>query len=131
MVATGRKCKNEIFYRASDGITKSIDRKWLLYEYDIRFAEGSGTAIGRAMQEEKVLTLQGAGLMDPQSALERMGIKGVGQIVERFHDALERLGWLQTTDIEIAGVAHAGSLTDTIGASSVSRSPASTRSSIG
>lgn len=84
MVATGKKCKEPIWYRASDGKMKSMDPAMLLYEYDIRFAEGSGTAVGRADQEEKVFSLAGAGMIDTQTALERMGVKGIPQILDRL-----------------------------------------------
>jgi len=87
MVATGKKCKGPIWYRANSGSLKSIDPSYLFRQYDIRMAPSSGTVVGRAQQEEKVLALHGQGLMDSQSALERLGVKGVNQILERMQEA--------------------------------------------
>ena len=84
MVATGKKARGPIWYKGSDGNMKSIDPRLLCYEYDIRMAPSSGTAIGRAEQEEKVLSLHGQGLVDTQTALERLNIKGIGSIMDRL-----------------------------------------------
>lgn len=91
MVATAKKAKGPIWYRANDGALKSMDPAMLLYEYDIRFAEGTGTVPGRQAQEDKVMNLVGAGLMDQQSGLERIGIKGVGTIMNRLSAAAKAM----------------------------------------
>lgn len=83
MVATGRKAKAPIYFRGSNGMMTSVDPAWLTYEYDIRFAQGSGTALGRAMNEEKYLGLHGAGLIDQQTALERLGVPNIPVILQR------------------------------------------------
>jgi len=87
MYATGKKAKGPILYRASSGQMKEIDPEVLTMDYDIRFAVGSGTAISRRLQEEKVLGLFDRGLMDQESTLERLGIKNVPQIMERLQAA--------------------------------------------
>lgn len=84
MLATGRKAKGPIYYRGSDGETKSLDPGELLYEYDIQFAPSSGTVVGRAQTEEKILALHGNGLIDNQTALERLNVKGVPEILKRM-----------------------------------------------
>jgi len=84
MVATGRKAKGPIYFRASNGQTAAVDPAWLCYEYDIRFAQGSGTALGRAMNEEKYLGLAQAGLIDQQTALEKMGVPNIPVILQRL-----------------------------------------------
>ena len=84
MYATGKKAKGPILYRASSGEMKEIDPAILTGDYDIRVAQGSGTTVSRAMQEEKVLNLFELGLMDPTSTLERLGIKNVPEIMGRL-----------------------------------------------
>lgn len=84
LMASAKKLPANISFLASNGKVQPFGIDALLYEYDFRFAPGSGTAVGRELQEEKVLTLKGAGLLDTQSALERLNIGGVGEIMPRL-----------------------------------------------
>lgn len=84
MYATGRKMDPSTLFMASDGKVKPVDPKMLTMEYDIRFAQGSGTVIGRAQQEEKTIALRQQGLIDTQSTLERLNIRGIPQIMSRL-----------------------------------------------
>jgi len=84
MYLTGKKASNAILYRASSGEMKEMDPELLTRDFDIRFAQGSGTAVSRTMQEEKVLGLFDRGLMDRQSVLERLGMKGIPVIMQRL-----------------------------------------------
>ena len=89
MNATGRKLDPGTMFMAQNGNMKPVAPQVFVYEYEIRFAPGSGTAIGRAQQEEKYLGLFQAGLVDPQTALEHMNVKGVPQILGRQQLMLE------------------------------------------
>jgi hypothetical protein len=84
MVATGKKAKGPILFRGSNGQTLSVDPAWLTYEYDIRFAQGSGSVLGRAANEEKTQGLFAAGLIDQQTALEGLGQRGIPTILQRM-----------------------------------------------
>lgn len=84
MVATGKKAKGPIFFRANGGATKSIDPALLCEEYDIRFAQGSGTALGRATNEEKNLQLYSAGLIDQQTAMEKLNVPNIPVVLQRL-----------------------------------------------
>ena len=70
--------------RGAAQLTKAFGRNALLYEFDIRFAQGSGSALGRAMREDKILTLRSQGLIDIQTALEGLGMPNVPQIIQRL-----------------------------------------------
>ena len=84
MVATGKKAKEPIFFRGANGAMTSVDPAWLCYEYEVRFAKGSGSVLGRAANEEKTLTLVQAGMIDQQTALERLGEPNIPVILERM-----------------------------------------------
>lgn len=84
MYATGKKAKQDIYFRGSNGQLVALDPAMLCYEYDIRFAQGSGTALGRAMNEEKYQGLYQMGLVDQQTALEKMGVPNIPVIVNRL-----------------------------------------------
>jgi len=84
MYLTGKKAKTGIMYRASSGEMREMDPELLTRDFDIRFAQGSGTVVSRALQEEKVLGLFDRGLMDKQSVLERLGVKNIGTIMQRL-----------------------------------------------
>jgi hypothetical protein len=84
MVATGKKCKQPIYFRARNGEQDSIDPAWLRYEYDIRFAKGSGTLLGRAANEDKYLQLAQTGLIDQQTALEAFDVPNIPTIMQRL-----------------------------------------------
>jgi len=84
MVATGKKAKSTIWFRGSNGQLKPMDPEWLTREYDIRFADGSGTVHGREEQEQKVMGMVQAGMMDQQSAMEALGVKNIPQIMQRL-----------------------------------------------
>jgi hypothetical protein len=84
MYATGCKARQDIFFRGSNGMVKRLDPAWLCYEYDVRFAQGSGSALGRAANEQKYLGLAQAGLIDQQTALEAMGVPNIPVILERL-----------------------------------------------
>lgn len=82
--ATGKKLPVGLQFIANDGSVQPVDPKLFTYEFDIRFAPGSGTVIGRSQQEEKTLMLRGQGLLDTQTTLERMGVKGIPQVMKRL-----------------------------------------------
>lgn len=87
MVATARKAKVEAgqpWYRTKAGELLALNRDLVFGEWGISFAPGSGTTAGRQAEEERSLTLFQAGLIDPQTALERSGIKGAPEIVARL-----------------------------------------------
>lgn len=84
MVATGRKAKGPIYFRGSNGQTRSIDPTLLCYEYDIRFAQGTGSVLGRAAGEEKFQNLYQLGLVDQQTALEKLGVQNIPTILQRI-----------------------------------------------
>jgi len=84
MVATGKKCKSYIYFRGRNGKTIGIDPAWLTYEYDVRFARGSGSVLGRMANEEKTMNLAQAGLIDQQTALERLGVDNIPTILQRM-----------------------------------------------
>lgn len=83
LVATGKKCKQAIYFRGRNGQSMSIDPAWLTWEYDIRFARGTGSVLGRAANEEKIKGLAEAGLIDHQSALEALDIPNIPTIMQR------------------------------------------------
>lgn len=84
LVATGKKCKERIYFRGRNGQTTSIDPAWLCYEYDLRFARGTGSVLGRAAKEEKTMGLAEAGLIDQQTALEALDIPNIPVILQRM-----------------------------------------------
>ncbi len=84
LVATGKKAKASIHFKATDGTMKSVDPAWLCYDYDIRFAQGTGSVLGRAANEEKYLQLFGSGLIDQQTALEKLGVTNIPTILQRM-----------------------------------------------
>ncbi len=84
LYSTARKANTVILGRGAAALTKAFDKNALLYEFDIRFAQGSGSALGRAMREDKVLTLRGQGLLDIQTTLEQLGMPNVPQIIQRL-----------------------------------------------
>lgn len=89
MHATGCKLDPGIMFLAQNGNMKRLDPKSLTHEFDIRFAPGSGTAVGRAASEEKNLGLFQAGLLDPQTALERLNVRGIPMILMRRQAMLQ------------------------------------------
>ena len=84
MFATGCKARQDIFFRGANGMTQRVDPRWLCYEYDIRFAQGTGSALGRAANEQKYLGAAQAGLIDQQTALEGMGFPNIPTILQRM-----------------------------------------------
>lgn len=85
MVATARKAQGPIWFRANTGDMKALDPSLAAYEFDVRFAEGTGTAVSRAAQEDKILSLRQLGLMDAQSTLERLSISNVPEVLKRLN----------------------------------------------
>jgi len=83
LVLTARKAKGMIPYRAANGMMTAIDPQTLLMQYDIRFAEGTGTVISRQMSEEKNLNLFDRGLLDQQTTLEKLGVTNIPVIMAR------------------------------------------------
>lgn len=83
MVATGKKAKQPIWFRGSNGLPASIDPAWLCYEYDVRFATGTGSVLGRAANEEKYQNAFQLGLIDQQTALEGIGMPNIPAILQR------------------------------------------------
>lgn len=83
MVATGRKAKQPIAFRAANGIARTIKPETLLLEYDIRFAQGTGTVVSKQIKEEKELGLFDRGLLDQQTTLERLGETNIQTIMDR------------------------------------------------
>jgi anti-sigma-K factor RskA len=69
--------------RASGGKDVSMSRSELLYDYDIRWAEGSGTEVARREQEDKVLQLFQLGLVDAQYAIGALDLKGKEDLIQR------------------------------------------------
>lgn len=84
LMATARKLPANVAFKADNGNMEPWNIPDLLYEYDITFAPGSGTVVGREMQEEKVMALVQGGLIDRQTALERLNVKGVPDIMARL-----------------------------------------------
>lgn len=84
LVATGKKCKERIYFRGRNGESSSIDPAWLCYEYDIRFARGTGSVLGRATNEEKYMNMAGAGLIDRETALEALDVPNIPTILKRL-----------------------------------------------
>lgn len=84
LYATGLKLDPGTQFQTSSGKMEALNPKLLTLELDIRFAQGSGTVSGRAQQEEKTLALRGQGLLDTQTTLERLNVKGIPQIIERL-----------------------------------------------
>ena len=83
LVATGKKCKERIYFRGRNGAQSSVDPAWLTYEYDIRFARGTGSVLGRAAKEEKTMNLFTGGLIDQQTALEDLDVPNIPVILQR------------------------------------------------
>lgn len=83
MYATGKKMDPGMAMLVG-GQQVAIDPKLMTLEYDIRFAEQSGTAVGRAQMQQQTVALKSAGLMDTQSALQRMGVPGWPEILSRL-----------------------------------------------
>lgn len=84
LIATGRKIKTPILTRGVGGVIKSIDPSALRNEFDVRFVQGSGTAVGMAMRRDETSNLLSQGLIDPVTALERMAIPGGAVIAQRL-----------------------------------------------
>lgn len=84
LVATGKKCKERIYFRGRNGDTTSVDPAWLCYEYDLRFARGTGSVLGRAAKEEKTMALVGAGLIDQETALEDLDVPNIPVVLQRL-----------------------------------------------
>lgn len=87
LIATSRKANVAILSRGVGSVFKAIDPQALRYEFDVRFVQGSGSALGRAMRMDETLTLAEAGLLDPQSAIERLALPGGQQIMQRLQMA--------------------------------------------
>lgn len=84
LYATGRKLDPATQFQAGNGQMAAVNPKWLTYELDVRFAQGSGTVVGRAQQEEKVIAMRQGGMLDLQTTLERLNTKGIPTILSRL-----------------------------------------------
>lgn len=83
MVCAAKKLRRRIFFRASGGQLAFVDPDEVLEGWDIRFAQGSGTAYTRAEQEEKAVTMFQIGLIDQQAALEDLDYRRRGEVLTR------------------------------------------------
>jgi len=83
MIFDGYKGDPMVTIRASGGKDVSMSRSELLYDYDIRWAEGSGTEVARREQEDKVLQLFQLGLVDAQYAIGALDLKGKEDLIQR------------------------------------------------
>lgn len=84
MYVTGKKAKGPILYRAASGEYREMDPSLLVMDFDIRFAQGTGTVVSRQLQEEKILGLFDRGLVDRQTVLEKLGVKNIPTIMARI-----------------------------------------------
>lgn len=69
MYATGKKAKASITFMASDGQIKSIDPADLTLEYDIEFAQGSGSALSKEVWDEKMKEYFQLGIVDEEAVI--------------------------------------------------------------
>lgn len=82
--ATGKKAKRPIIFKGTHGRMIALDPENLLLDHDVQFTWGSGTIPNRREEEERVMELFAMGLMDEQSALERLDVKGREEILMRL-----------------------------------------------
>lgn len=70
MYATGKKALHPISFMASDGQLMSIDPSDLLLEYDIEFAQGSGSALSKEVWNEQMKEYFQLGIVDEEAVIK-------------------------------------------------------------
>jgi hypothetical protein len=83
MYVTGKKAKNPILFRGSNGKLRSVDGPTLTELFDIRFINGSGQKVTRQENEDRTIAMAGAGLIDQQAALEDLDYPRREEVVAR------------------------------------------------
>lgn len=84
LIFDGYKGNPLITLHGNAGKEISLSRQELLYDYDIRWAEGTGTEFARREMEDKVLQLFQLGLVDPQYAIGALDLKGKDELIARM-----------------------------------------------
>lgn len=84
MVCAGKKLQANIGFKGSSGAFINLNPPDLIDQYDIRFVPGTGTANGRAAQEEKAFALHAAGAIDEQELLTAVDWKNRQAVMERM-----------------------------------------------
>lgn len=80
LICDGHKANGMISFYGAGHKQMAISRSALLYDFDIRWAEGSGNEFARARMEEKVMMAFQAGLLPPEYVVRELGFKDADEI---------------------------------------------------
>ncbi len=83
MIAAGHKLQPGIMFKATNGAMMTVSPDDLLDEYDIRFADGTGTQTGRESLEEKAMALFDRQAIDVPALLEAVNWPGREEVAAR------------------------------------------------